>query len=221
MTLAPRIIKLRRPPTVTVQEGPFVPERVCMDEVDRRWAAVCAAKPRSFDGRMSHVLGVHRNGHGGASIHVMDCAYRFFAVQDEQFDLGVRHLGVKGLTICDDRVLLGRRADDVMAYPGMWEFAPGGVLEPRRHPEAVLRSELEEETGIQGAIAPTPVAIVFDSVARCWELVYRLRVQDLPMGARSDEYSELSWCKPPNLPSPLSPPTVLMAKLLAGIDMKQ
>jgi 8-oxo-dGTP pyrophosphatase MutT (NUDIX family) len=219
----PRTIRLRRPPTLSLLETPFVPKASpsvrsgeVLAEVDRRWAALCSAKPSLHDGRICHVLGVHRNGHGGASIHIMDCAYRFHAVQDESFDLGVRHLGVKGMTIDSDRVLLGRRSSQVRLYPCMWEFAPGGMVEPGADPAETLRQELAEETGLSAVSEPTPIAIIYDPVVRCWEIIYQLGVTDRQPNPATDEYAELRWCKPGDWPQPLSPPSRQIAALLVN-----
>jgi 8-oxo-dGTP pyrophosphatase MutT (NUDIX family) len=199
-----------------MQETPFVPRAShglasvgfdVLEEVDRRWERMCDKNPSLHDGRLCHVLGVHRNGHGGASIHIMDCAYRFHAVQDETFDLGVRHLGVKAITTLDGRVLLGRRSDRVRAYPGLWEFAPGGVVEPGVEPAEVLRRELAEETGLKPAAEPTPIAIIFDPIVRAWEIIYCLGVTNDEPVPRTDEYSDLRWCVSEDLPEPLSPPS--------------
>ncbi len=89
-----RCIHLRRPAVLHVQVGLFVPEGNVLDEVDRRWDALCDSKPAYFDGRAYNVLRVNRNGCGGAIVHVIECAYRFYAVQDDEFDLQVRGLGV-------------------------------------------------------------------------------------------------------------------------------
>jgi 8-oxo-dGTP pyrophosphatase MutT (NUDIX family) len=219
-----RTIRLRRPPTITMHDTPFVPvaregqgsHDEVMAEVDRRFDALCSDNPAVFDGRLCHVLGVHRNGHGGASIHVMDCAYRYAAVQDAQFDLGVCHLGVKGVVRHGDEVLMGLRASHVGAYGGMWEFAPSGMVEPGREPAAVVRSELIEETGLTMASEPTPIAVIFDPHARCWEVVYRLTVTDASLGPRTDEYTQLEWCAMHALPQPLSPPAEQIARLCFG-----
>lgn len=219
----PRTIRLRRPPTLSLQETLFVPKTSPSEdsgemfaEVDRRWGALCTANPSLHDGRICHVLGVHRNGHGGASIHIMDCAYRFHAVQDESFDLGVRHLGVKGITTDGGRVLMGRRSPQVRLYPGMWEFAPGGMVEPGTDPAETLRQELAEETGLSAVGEPTPIAIVYDPVVRCWEIIYRLCVTDPQPNPATDEYAELRWCKPADWPQPLSPPSGQIAALLVN-----
>ena len=200
-----RTILLRRPPVLSVDEGPLVPSGERLDEIERRWVALCAANPAYFDGRLYHVVGVHRNGSGGATVHVVDCAYRFHAVQDESFDLGVRPLGVKGITTRDDRVLLGRRSAHVAHYAGCWEFAPGGVVEPGRSPEEVVQTELYEETGLGGSSPPTAVAILFDPVLRTWEIVFRLDVAPHADEPPTTEYSELRWCRHDELPEPLSP----------------
>lgn len=204
--MSSRIIHLRRPAVLNVQAGVFVPPAAtgCMDQVDRRWNVLCEADSAYFDGRLYHVLGVSRNGHGGATIHVMDCAYRFQAVQNESFDLGVRGLGVKGITMRDGKTLMGRRSRKVAFYRGLWEFAPGGVVDIGEPPVDVVRRELLEETGFVCEGEPTAIAIVEDSVARCWEIVFRMTVSGQPVGAPSGEYDELRWCGPGERPGDLS-----------------
>ena len=162
-----------------------------------------------------HVLGVHRNGYGGASIHVNDCAYRFHAVQDDAFDIGVRALGVKGITRRDGLVLMGKRSRHVHAYRGMWEFTPGGVAEIDSDPAATIMAELEEETGLQPEREPIPIAVMYDNVLRSWEIVYRITSatgSSEPV-ATPEEYDELRWCEPNELPADLSPIARQMVRL--------
>jgi len=183
-----------------------------MDEAARRWDALCAGNPAYFDGRLCHVIGVHRNGCGGAVLHVADCAYRHFAVQDDEFDLGVRPLGVKGITRRPDgRVLVGRRSSSVAGYPGCWEFAPGGVVEPGERPAEAITKELREETGLT-CPEPTAVAIMFDDGLRCWEIVYRIAPRSEDVGV-TDEYDELAWCEVDDLPADLTP----IARTMIGL----
>jgi ADP-ribose pyrophosphatase YjhB (NUDIX family) len=213
--MSPRVIHLRRPAVVSVQEGTFVPAAATgrMDEVDRRWNALCLANPAYFDGRLYHVLGVSRNGHGGATMHVMDCAYRFQAVQDDSFDLGVRGLGVKGITMRHGRVLMGRRSQRVAAYKGLWEFAPGGVVDIGERPEDVIKRELREETGYAFEGETTPIAVMQDCVARCWEIVFRVQASAEPPQPPSDEYDEIRWCDMAALPAEQSAIAMRMAAL--------
>ncbi len=203
--MSDRFIQLRRPPILSLVDEPWVPDGVDLDEVERRWRTLCDANPAYFDGRLCHVMGVHRNGHGGAVIHLADCAYRFHAVQTDDFDLGVRPLGVKGLTRRNDEFLVGRRAASVAHYPGSWEFAPGGVVEPGRDPADVLIRELYEETGLRPAQSPRPLAVVYDHVVRTWELVFEMAPADSTDPPPTTEYAELRWTRAVALPAPRSP----------------
>ncbi len=175
-----------------------------MDEVDRRWDAVRDSNPSCFDGWAYNVLGVNRNGCGGAVLHIIECAYRFYAVQTEDFDLGVMGLGVKGITMRGRQALIGRRSRNVGVYPELWEFAPGGVVEPGKSPAEVIVSELSEETGLTTQSRPTPIAVMCDPTARTWELIYLLND---PQGEAQStpEYSEVRWCGRDELPDDLSP----------------
>ena len=207
-----RCIHLRRPAVLHVQTGLFVPQGNVLDEVDRRWKALCQSNPAYFDGRAYHVLGVNRNGCGGAVIHIIECAYRFYAVQTEDFDLGVMGLGVKGFTMRGEQALMGRRSQSVGVYPNQWEFAPGGVVEPGKSAAEVIVSELSQETSLTTQSEPTPIAIVSDPVARTWELIYLLND---PQGEAqtTPEYAQLRWCGRNELPDDLSPIAQSMIRL--------
>ena len=199
---------------LSVVDEPFVPEGVDPVEVDDRWERMCRLNPALFDGTVLHVLGVHRNGHGGVTIHLVECSYRYAAVQDAAFDCGVRTLGVKGMVHCDGKLLLGRRADWVHHYPGQWEFAPAGGVEPGRDPAAVLLDELAEETGCTPGGAPVARGLMLDNEAFSWELVYELAADGERFAPGTDEYSELRWCTAAELPESLSPVAERMRDLL-------
>lgn len=215
------MILLRRPASLSLIGGPFVPEGGpgLLDDVDRRWAALCRRNPAYFDGRMYHVLGVHRNGCGGAVLHVTECAYRFHAVQTESFDLGVRPLGAKGIVVRDDTVLLGRRAAHVAGYAGRWEFAPGGVVEPGPNPDAApavtIARELREETGLTSAGEPSPIAVLSDDVLRTWELVFRIDASPGDRTPDTAEYEAIEWRPLARLPEDLTPTARAMIPLVA------
>lgn len=190
-----RLIRLRRPPVVRVAEEPFVP-RVDLAEVERRWAELRAANPALFDGRVLHVFGVFRNGHGGATLHVAECAYRHWAVGLHGFDTGARALGVKAIVLAGDRVLLGQRSERVAAYPGCWEFAPGGGVEPGSDPRRMIERELREESGLRLETRDrvSVRAVLFDGSVRSWEIVFLIRLHAPPPTlAPSDEYRSLRW----------------------------
>lgn len=196
-----------------------VPPHSLLDEIERRWNALRQSNPAYFDGRLCHVLGVHRNGHGGAVLHVIDCAYRFFAVQaaappQDEFDLGVRPLGVKGVVERDGRFLMGKRSPHVGNYQGMWEFAPSGSVDFGKAPHEIIAHELIEETGIPAVREPTAIAVLFDPVLKCWEIVYRLAVSDEAEPHVTDEYPEIDWFESAALPANLSPIARQIAELL-------
>ncbi len=209
-----RLIPLRRPPVLSVQEEPFVPRGMTMEEVDRRWKELCARNPAYFDGRIWHVLGVHRNGHGGAAIHVQECAYRFYAIQTDEIDIGTRVLGVKGFTWRDERVLLGLRASFVSCYPGQWEFAPGGAAEVGVDPARTIAEELREETGLAPAREPVVIAVMYDPTARTWEIVYRIEAAAGETVSAHGEYTAFDWRSPDNLPEDLTPIARNMTRFL-------
>jgi hypothetical protein len=209
-----RFIRLRRPPVLVASDEPFVPTSYALDDIDQRWDALCLLNPAYYDGRLWHVVGVHRNGHGGATLHVQPCSYRFFAVQHGSLDLGCRPLGVKGMTWCDGRVLMGLRSRRVAGYVGCWEFAPGGSLDLGIDPAMMTQQELAEETGLETSRPPVPLAIFYDEGVRTWEIAYRLDVEKPTGAAPSPEYEELRWVAPALLPQPLSGIAATMRKLI-------
>lgn len=240
---AGRAVRLRRPPRLARVDGPFVPEGCDLDEVDRRWRLFRAAIPGAFDGPVLQVLGVHRDGHGGATLHVVETSYRFWAVQIDRpaitglergIDLGVRPLGAKAIVReratargdeggADPRpastpVLFAQRSAATGAYPRQWEVAPGGVVEPGESPRETVVRELAEETGLVPLGAPRAILVLEDPEARCWELVHAI---DVAEGSRdrsriSDEHDDMGWFDPSDPPRPLTPIAARILGLAVG-----
>ncbi|MDP7005515.1 MAG: NUDIX domain-containing protein [Phycisphaerales bacterium] len=204
---------LKRPATIHQQDGLFVPDGVGMEEVDRRWEQLCNSNPACFDGTLLHVLGAQRNGCGGANVHVIPCSYRFFAVQDATYDLGVRTLGVKGITEFEGAYLFGKRSGLVRQYPDEWEFAPAGCVSPENSPERTIEKELLEETGLDLAAPPIAIAMIFDEFARTWELIFKLTSSTASVNG-NDEYQKLEWLGLDNPPESMTPITEVMLRFI-------
>ncbi len=79
------------------------------------------------------------------------------------------------------------------------------MVEIGQSPQATLLAELEEETGLRPVGEPVARAIVYDPILRCWEAVFTIEADDESGRARTDEYDELRWCAPADLPDALSP----------------
>ena len=209
-----RFITLRRPPVVHVETQPWVPDRVDLSQVDACWDGILRSNPKAFDGRVLHVIGVHRNGAGGVSIHVAECAYRYYAVQTSGLDCGVRTLGAKAITRSGERILMGLRSDWVMYYPNLWEFVPGGSVVPGQTPTETIIEEMYEETGLGISTPPVPVAVAYDSQAFSWEVIHLIELDDKATPVGSREYDELRWCTSDSLPETLTPIARRMTNLI-------
>ncbi len=209
-----RIITLRRPPVVHVETQPWVPERVDSKAVESCWAEILDHNPKAFDGRVLHVIGVHRNGAGGVSIHVAECAYRYYAVQTTGLDCGVRTLGSKAITRAGDRILMGLRSDWVMYYPKLWEFVPGGSVVPGQTPTETIIEEMHEETGLKVSRPPVPVAVAYDSDAFSWEVIHLIELDEKATPIGSMEYDEIKWSTRTSLPDELTPIAKRMTSLI-------
>lgn len=121
-------------------------------------------------------------------------------------------LGASGLTIASASVLWGKRASFVTAYPGYYECAPSGGLNPEMvHHEAFsphlpFEMELLEETGLaKESIKKISVrSLVHDSNTNLYELVGMIELDEAVLNQKmkgSHEYDELLWIEISNLPA--------------------
>ncbi|CAA7614708.1 NUDIX hydrolase [Magnetospirillum sp. LM-5] len=89
--------------------------------------------------------------------------------------LTFRPLGVTGLLLCADGLVLGQRGIDVATDPGLWEAAPaGGLAQP--DPRRQVLDELHEELGIGPAdiTAVEACGLVEDLPSGVLDIVFRL-----------------------------------------------
>ena len=181
------------------------PDPHLIGDAEQAWSAAAAANDRLYDGPLLHVAGVHRNGHGGATIQGMPCSYRWYAAQASGRDFGCRPLGVKGVCFCGDRVLFGRRASWTSHAPDQWELAPSGGVEPTMSPEQAVLAECSEEIGVDPTGPPRAEYVLFDPSARSWEVCLLMSFATEDLSPRTNEYRTLQWARPQSPPGELTP----------------
>ena len=216
-----RVIRLRRPPVFNVVPDRWIPQSIDLESVDDAWAVLSERNPRYHDGDVLHVLGVVRNGHGGAIVHLAPSSYRFHAVRAMGIDTGIRTLGLKGLCVVnrggEAGLIAGRRSDASGSYPGMWEYLPGGGVPPESdgsvRPDLVFKRELKEECGVPSSGEAIPIAMLRDDVVVTWEVVYRCTLASSPTTSPGWEHDELALVTPATLPEPSSDAARAMAEL--------
>ena len=113
---------------------------------------------------------------------------------------GYRHRGV--FILLEDeqgRLLLQKRAPDMLAYPNCWDVSAGGHVDTGMTYEEAARAELAEELGLYD-VPLTLVGKYYEESempqnrrANVFFSVYRARVNDIPAKLAADEVSEVRW----------------------------
>jgi hypothetical protein len=202
-------------------------DRALEQATARAWQRLCAANPRLHDAPIWSVEQVTASPeHAGPGevigapelrLSLRPARYRQLATQRQPELIGqaglrrVRLLGVKGFIVAEDHaarphVLLARRHPATRVYPGLWEIAPGGGVEPhdpdRPDPAApdgadligTLREELDEELGL-----------AWDTTIAAWRLLGGV---DDPQADSFDLIFALRWAGPIDPSAPLPRPAV-------------
>jgi hypothetical protein len=121
--------------------------------------------------------------------------------------LALRPVGVTGLLVAHDGVVLGRRAGHLAADAGLWETAPSGSL-ARLDPAGQLLEELQEELGIRPdqVSPPRPLVLAEDRASGTFDIVFRIdtalggdAIRAAHRDSGSDEYSALAIVAPSDL----------------------
>ena len=211
-----RLIWLRRPPRIIVGSDAFVP--ACETHlIDDAWRELCQRNPKLSDGPVFHVVGVHRDGHGGATIHVARTTYRMNAVRLAGIKSGFVGLGTRAVAHCNGKCLVGLRAANCASYPNQWEFAPAGSVEPDEDAAIGIERELLEECGVQAKSRAIAHAVFFDSVVATWEIAHELAMMQPPDAPPNWEYQKLEMVDAAHVPEPMSACTRQMLEIARRI----
>jgi hypothetical protein len=131
--------------------------------------------------------------------------YRFYYAQKQSGQsFGLTPLAVSGLIICEDHVILARRASHVTSYPGLLELVPSGGLDRDSALDdglvdfrQKLRDEFAEETRqpTEAILSIDPFALIHDPADPVYDIACRLHLNigcaQLAAGlAQSDEYGD-------------------------------
>jgi 8-oxo-dGTP pyrophosphatase MutT (NUDIX family) len=181
-------------------------------EIDARWEkAVTASGSRLFNGKLLNFVRFEE----GQEKNRLVCEfvdYKQFFVQclaPVMSDLiQIVGVGVRGITIANGKVLVGRRSAEIMIYGNMYEFAPAGSLDTTEYVDgkvdyaAHLLNELQEETGYEPHLVEkiVPFGLVWNNdkpvIDICSFLSLGMEKEPPPLLTRQErgpEYSELLW----------------------------
>lgn len=185
--------------------------------IDDAWRQLCQGNPKLVDGPVFHVIGVHRDGHGGATIHVARTTYRMNAVRAAGLKSGFTGLGTRAVAHWQGKCLVGLRSQRCASYPNEWEFAPAGSVEPGEDPAIGIERELLEECGVQSQSRAVAHALFHDPVVSTWEIVHELRMVQPPDAPPNWEYQSMELVPATDVPEPMSACTRQMLEIAQRI----
>lgn len=118
--------------------------------------------------------------------------------------LGIRPLSLSGVAHTDQAILIGKRSSLVSQYPGWYELAPSGGIDPIAakgefidiKKQALI--ELEEETGIRAihVVNVKPYALVLEKDSGIMEVCVDILIKSSRVGETLEstpEYADLFW----------------------------
>lgn len=214
-----RVLAARSLRAVLASGSPASFDEESEHEVDTAWRRALARKPQLRDGEVLSVRRVAREPGEVLHIEVEAMRYRQFIAQRDGVPLGLRPLGVNGVTrVVPDRgeplLVLGRRTSRVTQYAGAWELCPaGGVERSRVRGDGVvdcagqLLDELHEELGLgrEAVRALVPLGLIEDLDEHVLDACFRIDVAPVTEDAlaawvrRHDEYDAVRLVTEPEL----------------------
>lgn len=173
-------------------------------EIDRIWQQQLELSGgKLFNGKMLNFMSYFQERMVGQFID-----YKYYLAQLIEPKLAsilhIQPIAISGITMAGDNILCGRRSVNVTQYPGFYELAPSGGMDPVHAEQDVfnlgkqLMSELVEETGIieKNVISIVPIAWVFDQQKESFEICMAIQIRPETMMeafSSSLEYETLHW----------------------------
>lgn len=133
----------------------------------------------------------------GVTFHFEVTQYKYFIAQLRQPELikeiNILPIGITGITIAGDYILIGRRSKLVSMNSNHFELAPAGSLDSNMSIYQQVIKELEEEIGIPEyeVLKITPLALVKDLKQNYAEIVHKIEL--LPDAMEKTLFSDLEY----------------------------
>lgn len=194
-----RVMSARTLEARVVRELPPLPAELAAN-VNVAWDSALARRPHLSDGEILVVDRIVAE-RDALIVEVARTRYRRFIAQRSGLALGLRPLGVSGVTIVhgptgESGIVLGRRTSSVTQYPGCWELVPSGGLPASRaaldgavDAPGQLLEELAEEVGVKPRAALVPLGLVEDLDEGVLDLCFLVETDEAP--TLNDEYDEI------------------------------
>lgn len=106
-------------------------------------------------------------------------------------------LGVSGLVVCGNEILIGRRSSFVSQHKGYLECIPSGSFEKGLSPEKRLVLELMEEACIdeQCILSKQLLGLFYSASCKMYDIGYLITVKNKEVSRSSQEYTMVQWMK--------------------------
>lgn len=130
--------------------------------------------------------------------------YKFYFAQRQGFNLGLATIGVSGLIVLENQVVIARRSAHMTGYPNMLELVPSGTIDKGVAQEnglidyaTKIKQEFSEEVGLPEShvLNVNSFGVTYDATDMAYDILCRLDVDTtsqiiLARLAQSEEYTE-------------------------------
>lgn len=176
-------------------------------EVERLWEAEVQqfGKANRFNGSLFAFV---RNESDRLLVREVEFKHYVAQVRNPELKikLKIAPVGISGVILWQDRVLLGKRSQEVFNHPGKWELVPAGSLSHQHLEDGqidyikAISEEFEEETGLGLSTMANlkPLLLVHDIEGDIWDVCIQIELNQ-SVNAESlqrGEYEVFRWETP-------------------------